>query len=223
MQSDYLQKPPEYFSGARKSFVDKLPDNPEARLLEVGTGAGDTAAYARSERKCGWCCGIELCEDPAKEANKKLDRVIIGDVEKLVLDLEYESFDILLLSEVLEHLTNPWAVIKRLHQFMKPNAILLAGVPNVCHYSVVRAILRGQWLYESKGIFDATHLRWFSPNSFRCMFESCGWVVDHVGPASPLNSKVRMVNVLTLKRFEYLLHPQIYLKAHRSEGSVTLT
>jgi len=217
MGMDYSQKPVGYFNGARMPFVDALSRNPEARLLEIGAGAGETAAYALAQGKCGWCCGVELCEGPAQEARKKLQRVIVGDVERIELDFPENYFDVLLMSEVLEHLADPWSVLRRLYRLMKPGSIVMAGSPNVCHHSVIRSLLRGRWRYEARGVFDATHLRWFSPTSYGEMFETCGFIVDEVGPARPLNAKARLFNFLTGRRLEYLLHSQIVLKAHRPE------
>lgn len=217
MIQNYSQKPPGYFDIARKSFIDLLPQNPEARLLEIGAGAGDTGAYALAEGKCGWCCGLELCDGPAEEARQKIQQVIVGDVERIELNLPNKSFDILILSEVLEHLVDPWSVLRRLRPLMKPGSIVLAGSPNVCHRSVIHTLLRGEWHYEPKGIFDATHLRWFSPASYKAMFEDCGFIVDKVGPSYPLRLKARLFNALTARRFEYLLHSQILLQAHCSD------
>jgi 2-polyprenyl-3-methyl-5-hydroxy-6-metoxy-1,4-benzoquinol methylase len=215
-ESAYSQKPIGYFNGARKSFVDVLPPNPRARLLEIGCGSGETAAYALAEGKCGWCCGVELCEGPAQEAREKMQRIIVGDVERIDFDFPDHHFDILLMSEVLEHLVNPWDVLRRLHKFLKPGAVVVAGSPNICHYHVILSLLRGKWSYEPRGIFDATHLRWFSPSAYRKMFEDCKFTVDEVGPARNLNTKARFFNCLTARRVEYLLHSQIVLRGHRS-------
>jgi 2-polyprenyl-3-methyl-5-hydroxy-6-metoxy-1,4-benzoquinol methylase len=212
--SNYSAKSDNYFSGARRRFVDDLPRNTAARWLEVGCGGGNTAAYAMAEGKCGWCCGVELCSGPAAEAAIKLQQVIVGDIEKLTLDLPTASFDILILSEVLEHLSDPASVLKKLRGLMKPGAIVMAGSPNVCHASVVRMLLKGDWDYQREGIMDATHLRWFSPRSYRALFEKAGYIVDHVGPANTLHWKARLINKLSLKKFEHLFHSQIYLRAH---------
>ena len=214
MDNNYLAKPVGYFDTARKSFVDMLPQNKTARLLEIGTGSGDTAAYALAQSKCGWCCGVELCEKPAAEARKKLQQVIVGDVERITLDLPEKSFDILFLSEVLEHLVDPWSVLRKLRPLMKPGSMVIAGSPNICHRSVIWAQLCGKWYYQDKGIWDATHLRWFSPESYRGMFVESGFVVDEVGPSYPLRIKARIFNQITFRRFEYLLHSQIVLKGH---------
>jgi ubiquinone/menaquinone biosynthesis C-methylase UbiE len=208
---DYSQKPAGYFNG--------LPHNPEARLLEIGAGSGETSAYALAEGKCGWSCGVELCEGPAMEARTKLQHVIIGDVERIELDFPEQYFDILLMSEVLEHLVDPWNVLRRLFRLMKPGSIAIAGSPNVCHYSVIWSLLRGRWRYESRGVFDATHLRWFSPSAYREMFESCGFVVDQVGPARQLNPKGRILNFLTAGRLRHLFHTQTVLRAHRATSA----
>jgi SAM-dependent methyltransferase len=210
----YASKQREYFAGARRTFLDLLPASPHARLLELGCGNGNTAAAALAEGKCGWTCGIELCEAPAAQARGKLNQVIVGDIENLSLDLSPTSFDVLLMSEVLEHLRDPASVLRRLRTLLKPGAIVLAGSPNVCHYSIILMLLRGRWDYEREGTMDETHVRWFSPATYRQLFEKAGFVVDHVRPASPLRTKPRIANALLLRRFEYLFHSQIELRAH---------
>lgn len=214
LSSAYGQKSAQYFSGARRSFVDVLPHNANGRLLEVGCGNGNTAAYALAQKKCGWCCGIELCEGPAAEARLKLNQVIVGDIENLALDLPPASFDVLLMSEVLEHLRDPGAVLTKLRPLLKPGAIVLAGSPNACHWSVLLMLLRGRWDYAREGIMDGTHLRWFSPATYGELFEAAGYVVDRVGPASPLHKRARLANTLLFGRFRHLFHTQIKLHGH---------
>lgn len=214
LSSAYSAKSSRYFTGARRTFLDLLPLNPHGRLLEVGCGNGNTAASALAEGKCGWACGIELCEGPAAQARMKLNRVIVGDIEHMSLDLSPASFDILLMSEVLEHLRDPGSVLLKLRPLLKPGAMVLAGSPNVCHFSVLLMLLRGRWDYQPEGVMDETHLRWFSPATYRRLFEISGYVVDHVGPAIPLRPKGRLANALLLRRFEYLFHTQIELRAH---------
>ncbi len=211
---DYSEKQQGYFDGTRVAFVRELPHHPAARLLEVGCGNGRTAGAARAEGKCGYICGIELCAEPAAEAAKRLDRVIVGNVELLEPDLPESSFDILILSEVLEHLVNPGAALQKLRRFLKPGAIVLAGSPNVSHHSVVRKVFSGKWRYESKGIMDATHLRWFTAQTYRELFESNGYRVDHVGPANPLSRKARIASALLFGLMEHLFYTQIFLRAH---------
>ena len=211
----YATKPTQYFGATRRPFVDALPDNPTGRLLELGCGRGDTAAYALTSGKCSYAAGIELCAEPAAEASKTLHRVIVGDVETTPLPFEDNYFDALIASEVLEHLKDPWSVLNVLHRLLKPGAIVVAGSPNVAHYSTIHMLLNGRWDLEDSGIMDRTHLRWFTPRSYAEMFRDCGFTVVKVGPAYPLRPKPRFVNSLTRGRFDYLLYSQIALMATR--------
>ena len=215
IRSDYSTKPGQYFSGARKLFVDELPPNSVARLLEIGCGNGDTSVYAKQSGKCGWTFGVELCEGPGKEAKNRLDDVIIGDIEQLNFPQSAGLFDILIMSEVIEHLRDPWATLRRLRAILKPGAIVLSGSPNVAHWEVLAMLWRGRWDYTSTGVMDRTHLRWFTPDTYRELFKDCGFDVQFSLPAAPLRSKPRILNMLTLGRYQYFFHPQIYLKAVR--------
>lgn len=213
--SSYDRKPGHYFAGARKRFVDELPENKNGRLLEIGCGNGDTAAYALACRKCGWCAGVELCPEPAAEAATKLNEVIVGDIEEIELPYADEHFNAVIISEVLEHLLDPWSVLRKVYRVLKPDGLVLSGSPNVSHYSVLISLLRGRWDYEPVGIMDRTHLRWFTPATYREMFEECGFIVEHVGPALPLRVKAKWLNRITFGRLSHLFHTQIYLKARR--------
>jgi 2-polyprenyl-3-methyl-5-hydroxy-6-metoxy-1,4-benzoquinol methylase len=210
----YRSKTARYFTAPRCSFIDPLPANPTARLLELGCGTGATGAYALQQGKCGWCCGIELCEGPAAEARKSLNQVIVGDIEEMTIDLLPASFDVLLVSHVLEHLRNPKSVLTKLHVLLRSGALVVSASPNVCHHTMVRMLLRGRFDYQREGVMDETHLRWFSPATFRCLFEEAGYIVDHVGSASPMGTRARLLNRLSLRHFEYLFHPEIELRAH---------
>ncbi len=217
---DYAAKPEHYFSGARKNFVDSLPVNPNARLLEVGCGNGDTGAYALATQKCGWCAGVELWPDAAREASKRISEVLVGDVEQIALPWSPESFDVLVMSEVPEHLRDPWATLRRLHRFLKPGALVVSGSPNVAHHSVLRMLIRGRWNYQATGLMDWTHLRWFTPATYREMFQICGYKVIEVKPAARLRWKSQWFNLLTFRKLEHLLHTQIVLRAIRASLDV---
>ena len=209
----YEAKTDSYFSGIRRDYVDLLPSNPSARILEVGCGSGSTGAAALAEGKCGEFYGVELCERAAEEAAKRLTNVIAGDVEKIELPWPQASFDALILSEVLEHLIDPWSVLKRLRPLMKPGSVVLASSPNVSHYCIVKMLLHDRWDLEDRGVMDRTHLRWFTMNTYREMFESAGFRLEHVGSLWPLGPRQRIVNALTFGKFRHLFALQISLRA----------
>lgn len=213
MDSYYEEKAPNYFSGVRWDYVNQLPNNPDARILELGCGSGDTGAASLAEGKCGWCSGIELSEQAAKLAREQLSEVVVGNVELIELPWPENSFDALVISEVLEHLVDPWSVLRRLHHVMKPGALVFASSPNISHHKVIRMLLSGKWELKDFGVMDRTHLRWFTPRSYRLMFEECGYQAESVVPVTPMSRKTRAFNALTGGRLQHLFFVQISLRA----------
>jgi 2-polyprenyl-3-methyl-5-hydroxy-6-metoxy-1,4-benzoquinol methylase len=211
----YSAKAASYFAGARADYLADLPVNREAKILEVGCGEGATGALALSQGKCGAYYGVELCQKAAEKAREKVTEVLVGNIEDQELPWAAEHFDALILSEVLEHLIDPWAALRKLRPLLKPNARVFASSPNVSHHRVIRMLAQGAWDLTDLGVMDRTHLRWFTPKTYRALFESCDYVVDTVGEVEPPRWKARAVSFLTLGRFRHLFVAQISLRAHR--------
>jgi 2-polyprenyl-3-methyl-5-hydroxy-6-metoxy-1,4-benzoquinol methylase len=210
----YSSKAPSYFGGARADYVRELPDNRQARILEVGCGDGSTGVLALLEGKCGTYCGVELCKDAADKARNTISEVLIGNIEDQELPWPPEYFEALILSEVLEHLVDPWSALKKIRPLMKPGAMVFASSPNVSHHRVIRMLIGGGWSLADLGVMDRTHLRWFTPQTYKALFESTGYIVDSVGEVEPLSRKGRAVSFLTLGRLRHLFVKQVSLKAH---------
>lgn len=211
----YRQKSPEYFAGARADFVARLPRDASARVLEVGCGIGATGALALSRGRAGRYVGIELDEAAAAQARATLSEVVVGDVEHIDLPWQPAAFDVLIMSEVLEHLIDPWAALARLSRVLRPGALVLASSPNVSHWRVVRELLQGRFDLDEQGVFDRTHMRWFTPATFAGMFETAGFRVEQVGPVTPFSARTQMVSRLTLGQFDHLFMTQIAIEARR--------
>lgn len=210
----YSAKEGEYFSNARRDYVTELPLNSGATILEVGCGDGATGTLALQEKKCSVYCGVELSPSAAERARGRITQVVVGDVEKIELPWPPGTFDVLILSEVLEHFVDPWAVLEKLRPLMKSGGRVLASSPNVAHFKILLMLFRGNWVLTDSGLMDRTHLRWFTPISYRELFESTGFRVDLVRELTPLTRKSCVVNLLTLGSLKHLFIVQIDLRAH---------
>lgn len=211
-------KPREYFAGVRADIVDQLPHDPAGRILEIGCGEGATGALAKAQGKCARYIGIDRDAEAAASARQVLDMVIEGDVEALDLAQTGGPFDAVILSEVLEHLVDPWALIARLRQIMRPGALIHASSPNIAHHRIIRALLRGQFAYAESGAMDRTHLRWFTPQSYRSMFEEAGFETLAVNALTPPGRKARLLDRLTLGRLAHLTVSQIAYRGRVPEA-----
>ena len=211
----YAAKPEGYFLGARADFVSELAVNLQARILEIGCGEGGTGCLALQQVKCGTYCGVELFASAADKAKDRISEVVVGNVEEIDLPWPGEHFDVLILSEILEHLVDPWTVLRKLHPLLKPGARVFASSPNVANHRIIRMLMRGEWNLTDMGLMDRTHLRWFTPQSYRDLFESCGYAVDFVGQVGTLSAKAKILSTLSFGRLRHLFITQLNLRAHR--------
>jgi len=205
----YDEKPSSYFSDARADIVALLQTGPTSSVLELGCGAGGTGRAVLAAGKAGRYVGLELNPAAAKTAAESLSQVLVGDVEGLDLTPLEASFDALIISEVLEHLTDPWTTLARLGACLKPGGVVFASSPNISQWHVIRDLFLGRFRYEEFGVMDRTHLRWFTPESYRAMFEGAGIEVREVRPIRPFGGKARLINALTGGRFQHLFMTQI--------------
>ena len=209
-------KPEAYFAGARVDWIDQLPAGKGLHILEIGCGHGASAKYAFDQGICATYTGVEIAEDAAQIAKRALTKVVVGDVEKIELPFELETFDVLLMSEVLEHLIDPWGTLKRLLGYMKPGAKVFASSPNVAHKDFVRRLIKGRWDLTQYGPMDRTHLRWFTPETFAEMFEDAGVEIDHTEPlVANRTMKERVFSTLTNGRYDHLFWYQINLMGRK--------
>lgn len=202
-------KPREYFGGVRTDIVAQLRTNPAARILEIGCGDGGTGALAKAQGKCAQYIGVERDAGAAAKARNLLDQVIEGDVEALDLAQLGGPFDAVILSEVLEHLVDPWALVAKLRKVMRPGAPIHASSPNIAHHRIIRALLRGQFVYARSGVMDRTHLRWFTPQSYQAMFEEAGFETLSLNALTPPGWKARLAHLFTFGRLGHLTMSQI--------------
>ncbi len=211
----YTDKLPDYYTGARADMVAALPLNAQAAILELGCGDGTTGALAIAAGKASTYVGIELDPNAATLAHTRITDVLCGDVDALDLSGHIARYDALIASEVLEHLIDPRATLARLVDCLKPGALVLASSPNISHWRVVLALIKGEFELTETGVMDRSHLRWFTPESYSALLRSAGLEIVSVTPITPPSARTRWINRLTSNRFEHLFMTQIYVTARK--------
>jgi 2-polyprenyl-3-methyl-5-hydroxy-6-metoxy-1,4-benzoquinol methylase len=168
-------KPTGYYANDRADLVGALP-RPIGRVLDVGCGQG---AVGRGLRAAGaeWLSGVEMQPDAAAIASEVYDEVAVGAVETELRRLS-GPFDTICCYDVLEHMGDPYTVLRRLLGVATTGARLHVSVPNARHYSLVRdLVLRGTFGYTEWGHRDSTHLRWFTRQDIVRAIAAAGWTV----------------------------------------------
>jgi 2-polyprenyl-3-methyl-5-hydroxy-6-metoxy-1,4-benzoquinol methylase len=174
-------KPDSYYSNPRTDMVTSLPD-PLGRVLDVGCGSGSTGVLLRA-RGPESMIGVEIVPEAAALARSAYDQVLVGSVEQVLSQVE-GPIDTVLCYDVLEHLVDPWEVLRQLRELAAPGARLHVSVPNARHLSLAYDVyLRGSFAYSAHGHRDNTHLRWFTPRDIETAIANAGFDVVYSASA----------------------------------------
>jgi 2-polyprenyl-3-methyl-5-hydroxy-6-metoxy-1,4-benzoquinol methylase len=210
--SNYTDKPSRYFEHVRLDAASLVPENAN-RVMEIGCGAGNTLPWLKANKGCAWATGVEAFQEAANQARIRLDEVYEGDIEKLELPVEEESFDVVLCLDVLEHMVDPWSMIHRIERFLKPGGTVIASIPNVRHLRVVLPLMvLGRWEYVDEGFLDRTHLRFFTRRSAIELITCSELAVDTVSEIYGRRMYVA-ANTITLSLLKPFLARQYLIRA----------
>ena len=169
---------PQYFQNIRDDIVSLVPDD-AIDILEIGCAAGMTGNELK--KKSGiYVAGVELDHRAAVEAKKVLDEVVEGNIETLKLPFKEKRFDCILFADVLEHLIDPLAVLKKTRKLLRANGTVIASIPNVQYLGLVNQLVEGNWTYQDEGILDRTHLRFFTYHEIVKLFDEAGYRISSI-------------------------------------------
>lgn len=179
-----------YGSRARPEAIALLAP-PLGDVLDVGCAEGANAELLRA-RGAGRVAGVELDRAYAAVAEGRLDELVLGSVED-ELPWRPASFDTVLCYDVLEHLRDPWDVLKRLAVLLRPGGRVHVALPNARHTSLwLPLVLRGTFAYAPEGLLDVTHLRFFARRDAVALVAGAGLEVTAVEHQRPDSSSGRL-------------------------------
>jgi 2-polyprenyl-3-methyl-5-hydroxy-6-metoxy-1,4-benzoquinol methylase len=139
--------------------------------------------------------GVEVDPVAAAEARKFCNEVLSCDLNspEWIEGLPKQGFDVILMGDVLEHLIEPQAVLEQIQPLLGLNASIIISLPNIVYWGTRLKILFGRFEYESFGILDHTHLRFYTPKTARKMIEGAGYEIIRFHPVfgGPLSNYAR--------------------------------
>lgn len=156
------------------------------RILDVGCGAGANARAVKARRPDAEIVGVEPNPAAARLATAACDRVVLGTLADLSCRHE-AAFDAVVLSDVLEHLVEP---VRFLNELLARadcvGAQLFVSVPNYAVWYNRLRTAAGRFSYAWSGLYDRTHLRFFTRRSLDELFAHVGLEVVDSGATPSL-------------------------------------
>lgn len=166
-----------YYNRERPSIVGLVRTAPNV-VLDLGYGAGAVGRRLLQEGKASIVVGVELFAAAAQEAARHYSAVHTGDIEEMTLPYA-AHFDYVLCGDILEHLKDPYSVVKKIHGWLKDDGRLVCSLPNVRHWKVLAELaFHGAWDYQDAGVMERTHLRFFTRRSCFNMLRGAGFEVE---------------------------------------------
>jgi 2-polyprenyl-3-methyl-5-hydroxy-6-metoxy-1,4-benzoquinol methylase len=127
--------------------------------------------------------GIEIDAEAAEKAREFCARVLSLDLNRPNWSNTVgERFDLVTYGDVLEHLLEPQAVLRETKNVLAPGGRILISLPNIAYWTMRAKLLMGRFEYESMGLLDYTHLRFFTFHTARKMIEQAGYRIVHFHP-----------------------------------------
>ena len=159
----------------------------KSHVLEIGCATGYMTEYLARDKQCR-VLGIEPVQEQAELARQRGLEVITGLIDApdilgqlLAHTQKHGLFEAIFMSQVIEHIADPATTLRALKGLLNPGGHLIISTCSIVHWKCRLQILLGRWEYEDYGIFDRTHLRFFTIKSFRQLLEESGYTVVDFG------------------------------------------
>ena len=149
---------------------------PNSKVLEFGPAHGVMTRYMREVLNCD-IYAVELDKEAAQDCSQFCKDMVVGSIEDYSWKHQFADikFDFIIFADVLEHLYDPWRVLKEVKEFLSPIGTVLVSLPNIAHNAIIMNLLEDKFEYQSVGLLDDTHIRFFTEPSIRSMIANCGY------------------------------------------------
>jgi 2-polyprenyl-3-methyl-5-hydroxy-6-metoxy-1,4-benzoquinol methylase len=169
IEADRVNQP-----GTSHSFMLELVGS-NKRVLDVGCDTGYLGEVLTTLGN--HVSGIEIDPITAAEAEKRLERVVVADLDAGTAYDQFTpgEFDVIIFGDVLEHLRDPLPVLRAARPLLAPGGSVIISTPNVAHGDIRLSLLKGNFRYTKTGILDETHLRFFTKDSLVSFLREAGF------------------------------------------------
>jgi SAM-dependent methyltransferase len=183
-------------------------------VLDVGCGTGTLAAVYRAVNPRVRMLGIEV--DPIAAA---VTAPHMHQISRLNLETDPMPFDVpdgidcIIYNEILEHLRDPWGLIRRHAEALSPNGVMLICVPSIEYWRLTERLLRGAGREGEPTDQHPARVCWFSLESVRDNLVRAGLVLCDVTTREPDGDAVaRFATSLAPGLEAFGVDPQEYVK-----------
>lgn len=149
-------------------------------VLDVGAGNGLLSMMFQETKKDIVIDGVEPNKSAAKIAKPYYRKFYVGYVQDYLKTIKNDTYDYIVLADVIEHIVDPEAFLRELISLAGKNTKIVVSTPNIAFASVRLSLLEGEFDYKNSGILEKTHLRFFTRNTLEQMINNLDIGVESV-------------------------------------------
>ena len=138
-----------------------LSRKPPGLVLDVGCSDGRFGELVR--RHGHRVIGVDVAKHEG--VGERLDGFIEANLNDGLPVETGDGFDVIVAADVLEHTIDPGALLADLVRRLSPDGSILVSVPNFAHWYPRGRVVVGRFDYDTRGILDRGHLRFFTRRS----------------------------------------------------------
>jgi trans-aconitate methyltransferase len=207
----------EYHEKPRTEIMPLLPSS-ATRILDVGCGTGVTSLMLGERYPGARIYGVEVQPEAAAIARRRLSDVSDHDLQSGPFPSTFLSpgeIDLVLLLDVLEHMYHPWRALQNLRSVLSDHSNLIISIPNARCLAFLDTIAGGSFEYAPNGLFDVTHIRFFTLDNIKSMLNETGYeLVDLM----PIEYPASLMPEIVSRSWEHVETKNMTIKHGKVDG-----
>ena len=145
------------------------------KIAEFGCGNG--FLLGELKKKGSITHGYDVSNTAVANANETSDKAIVFDVEKDDFSKIEDKYDLVIASELIEHLFYPEKFFENVKKILNPKGEVIITTPNFLMWSNRIKMFLGKFEYRETGFWDRGHIHFFTYYSLKKMLNENGYQI----------------------------------------------
>ena len=167
------------------------------RVLELGAGPGSISRVLRDTFNCH-VTALEIDDEVITHLKTACDRVYRADLNDVTWPenlKDEDEFDVIVVTDVLEHLYDPWRVLGQLRGLLREGGHIVASIPHAGYNGMLASLLDENLEYRENGLLDRGHIRFFGIKNMQALFDDAGLTIEDVEFVRPFPEDTEFADV----------------------------
>lgn len=164
-----------YHTQPREDLINLMNErdrNKVINVLDIGCACGASLLKVKYQFPQAVLYGIENNKHAAAIA-EFVGQISVGDAEHF--SYPTGEYDYVLLGDILQQVVDPWTLLKKIQNSLKPDGKILASIPNATHYNVIFSLIKNRVLYGNGQLMDRDTLHLFTLPEIQNLFLEAGF------------------------------------------------